>query len=133
MPEKLRYLSHEWRDAAEKRLKEELTPGKMNSITSSMSNVFYNCPDGKALYLHLGFVDGMLDKCLVGEGEVPDAEFKISGDYAVFAQISRAELSSQLALMSGKLKLKGNMVKALKLAAVSDRINKVFSTIPTEY
>jgi hypothetical protein len=35
--------------------------------------------------------------------------------------------------MSGKLTLKGNMVKALSLAAVVDRLNKVLASIPTEY
>jgi putative sterol carrier protein len=35
--------------------------------------------------------------------------------------------------MTGKLKLKGNMVKALKLASLADRINKVFSTLPAIY
>ena len=34
--------------------------------------------------------------------------------------------------MTGKLKLKGNMVKALKLASLADRLNKVLATIPTE-
>lgn len=53
MSGKQRYLSPEWRDEAEKRLKAELTPEKMNNITSSMSNVFLNCPEGKNLYLHL--------------------------------------------------------------------------------
>lgn len=133
MPEKLKYMSQEWRGEAEKRLKVELTPEKMNNITSSMSNIYLNCPGGRDMYLYIGFKDGALDKMLVGEGETPEAEFKILGDYAVFAQISRAEMNSQLALMTGKLKLKGNMVKALKLASIADRINKVFSTIPTEY
>ncbi|HBJ75308.1 MAG TPA: hypothetical protein DDY86_07350 [Syntrophaceae bacterium] len=35
--------------------------------------------------------------------------------------------------MTGKLKLKGNLARALKLAAVSDRLNKVLSRIPTQY
>ena len=35
--------------------------------------------------------------------------------------------------MTGKLKLKGNMVKALKLASLADRINKVLATIETAY
>jgi putative sterol carrier protein len=35
--------------------------------------------------------------------------------------------------MTGKLRLKGNMVKALKLASVADKVNKVLSTIPAEY
>ncbi len=35
--------------------------------------------------------------------------------------------------MTGKLRLKGNMVKALGLSAVVDRMNKVLATIPTVY
>lgn len=133
MSEKFRYLSKQWQDEAEKQLRSVLTPQKMNHITSSMSNIYRNCPGGKDLFLFISLIDGEFDKCLAGEGTPPEAEFIITGDYSVFAQISRAELSSQLALMTGKLKLKGNMVKALKLASISDRINKVFSTIPTEY
>jgi hypothetical protein len=35
--------------------------------------------------------------------------------------------------MGGKLRLKGNMVKALSLSSVVDRLNKVLSEIPCEY
>ena len=70
---------------------------------------------------------------LVGEGEPPKAEFVISGNYDVFAKITRGELGAQRALMTMKLKLKGNMVKALKLASLADRLNKVLAGIPTEY
>ena len=35
--------------------------------------------------------------------------------------------------MGGMLKLKGNMVKALKLASLSDRINKIIATVDAEY
>ena len=31
------------------------------------------------------------------------------------------------------MKLKGNLVKALRLAPVVDRLNEVLATIPTEY
>ena len=51
----------------------------------------------------------------------------------MFAKISRAELGAQKALMGGLLKLKGNMVKALKLASLSDRLNKIIATIETEF
>jgi putative sterol carrier protein len=133
MSEKLKYLSPEWRDEAEKRLREELSPEKMNNTSSSMSNIYLNCPDGKERYMLFSFMDGRLEQLAIGEGTPPDAEFRISGDYDTFARISKAELGSQLALMSGKLKLKGNMVKALKLATVCDRLNKVLSGIPTDY
>jgi len=129
----VKYLSEEWRAEVEKRLREQLSPEKMNNITSSMNNRYANCPDGGDKYFFVGFKDGGIDQVLVGEGEGPKAEFTISGDYEVFAKISRAELGSQKALMGGMLKLKGNMVKALKLASLSDRLNKIIATIDTEF
>ena len=129
----VKYLSQEWRAEVEKRLKEQLTPEKMNNLTSSMNNLYLNCPDGKSHYFFVGFSEGSIESVLVGEGEGPKAEFVISGDYDVFAKISRAELGAQKALMNGMLKLKGNMVKALKLASLSDRLNKIIATIETEF
>jgi putative sterol carrier protein len=133
MAANVRYLSAEWRDEAERRLKAELSVDRMNRITSSMSNIYQNCPDGGEKYLFFRFEDGALIELSVGTGEPPHAEFRISGDYETFAKISRAELGSQKALMTGKLKLKGNMVKALKLASVADRLNKVLAAIPADY
>lgn len=127
------YLSEEWRSEVETRLKAELTPDKMHNLTSSMNNRYLNCPGGSGKFFYVGFKDGAIDSVQVGEGEGPQAEFTISGDYDVFAKISRAELGSQKALMGGQLKLKGNMVKALKLASLCDRLNKVIATIPTEF
>ena len=39
MAEQIQYLTSEWRNEAEKRLKSELSPERMNFITSSMSNI----------------------------------------------------------------------------------------------
>ena len=134
MTEKFQYLSQEWRDEAEKRLTAELPPERMNFVTSSMSNIYKNCPpDASEKFLFFKFVDGKFDEMLVGAGEPPKAEFAITGDYAVFARITRGEINAQRALMTLKLKLKGNMVKALKLASLADRLNKVLATIPTDY
>jgi putative sterol carrier protein len=129
----LQYLSEEWRVEAERRLKAELTPDRMNRITASMSNVYLDCPGGGSKYLVFRFEDGALTELGLGTGEPPEAEFHITGAYDVFAQISRAELGAQKALMTGKLKLKGNMIKALKLAAIADRLNKVLAGIPALY
>ena len=127
------YLSPEWTAEAHRRLKEELTPEKMKYVTSSMVTFYENCPDGKDRALFYRFVDGVCSELAISEGEPPDAEFRITGDYETFARISRAELGSRAALMTGKLKLHGNMVKALSLSAVVDRMNKVLATIPAKY
>ena len=128
-----KYLSAEWVQEAGRRLRAELDAEKMKHVTSSMLTVYKSCPDGQDRALYYKFVDGLLDEISVREGELPEAEFRIIGDYDTFAKISRAEMGSRSALMSGKLMLKGNMVKALSLSAIVDRMNKVLSTIPTEY
>jgi putative sterol carrier protein len=133
MTEKVKYLSPEWRDEAEKRLQSEITPDKMNYITVSSSYIYQNCPGGREPYLLFRYVEGKLTELTLGEGECPEANFKIYGEYDTISKITRGELGSLKALMTGKLRLKGNMVKALKLASVADKVNKVLSTIPAEY
>ncbi len=133
MADKFKYLSSEWTQEAYRRLTEELTPDKMKHVTSSMITFYRDCPDGKDRALYYKFVDGVIDQVAVMESGLPQAEFRITGDYETFAKISRAEIGSRAALMSGKLRLDGNMVKALSLSAVVDRMNKVLAAIPTEY
>jgi putative sterol carrier protein len=128
-----KYLSAEWVQEASRRLRAELDAEKMKHVTSSMLTVYKSCPDGQDRALYYKFVDGLIAELSVREGEWPEAEFRIIGDYDTFAKISRAEMGSRSALMSGKLMLKGNMVKALSLSAIVDRMNKVLSTIPTDY
>ena len=132
MPEFI-YLSPEWAAEAHRRLKAELTPEKMKFVSSSMVTFYKYCPDGKDRALFYRFVNGICTELTITEGEPPEAEFRITGDYETFARISKAELGSRAALMNGKLKLQGNMVKALSLSAVVDRMNKVLATIPARY
>lgn len=131
--ETYQYLSPEWANEAQKRLREQLSPEMMKFVSSSMLTVYQNCPDGKerALYYHIN--EGVFQEVAIKEGNFPEAEFIISGDYETFARISRAEIGSRSALMGGKLRLKGNMVKALSLASIVDRLNKVLSEIPCKY
>jgi putative sterol carrier protein len=131
--EKFKYLSPEWTEEALRRLREQLTPDKMKHITSSMLTLNTNCPDGKDRAVYYRVVDGVVEELSICEGELPKAEFVITGEYATFASISRAELKARSALMSGKLALTGNLVKALRLAPVVDRLNAVLATIPTDY
>ncbi len=129
----IKYLSPEWTAEAETRLRGQLTPEMMKNLTSSMVTLYNNCPDGvdRALYYKLD--NGTFTEISVREAPFPEAEFIISGDYDTFARISRAELGSRSALMTGKLRLQGNMVKALSLASIVDRFNKILSEIECEY
>lgn len=133
MSEKHEYLSPAWRDEALKRLQSELTPEKMNNVSTSISNIYKNRPGGAEMFRFVECKEGKVTRVETGTSEPPQAEFLITGNYETFARISRAELGAQKALMTAKLRLKGNLAKALKLAAVSDRLNKVLAKIPTNY
>ena len=131
--ETYKYLSPEWAAEAERRLQADLSPEKMKHITSSMLTVYTDCPDGQDRALYYRVVDGVVEELSLAEGDWPEAEFTITADYETFARISRAELKARAALMSGKMTLKGNLVKALRLAPVVDRLNGVLATIPADY
>ena len=133
MEKTVTYLSQEWCDEVEKRLSAEITSAKMKGLTTSVAYVYEGCPGEKDKYLYFKTENGTFARVLVGDGEPPQAEFRVTGPYNLFADLSQGKVSSQRALMSGKLKLKGNMVKALKLASLADRINKVLAKIPTQY
>lgn len=85
----LTYLGPEWAEEAQKRLKEELTPEKLHHVTSSMANIYKNCPDGRGRYFFVEFTDGEVSRFEIGEGDPPKAEFKIIADYDTFAKISK--------------------------------------------
>ena len=131
--QRFKYLSPEWAEEVKKRAQEKLTPERMKHITSSMLTVNKNCPDGKDRAIYYEIVDGVVTEVSLQEGEFPKAEFTITADYQLFARISRAETKARAALMSGKMRLKGPLVKALRLSPLVDRLNAVISTIPTEY
>ena len=130
---KYRYLSPEWAEEVLRLVKEKLSPERMKHITSSMLTVNTSCPDGKDRAIYYEIVDGIVTDVSIREGELPRAEFTITADYELFARISRGELRARAALMSGKMKLKGPLVKALRLSPLVDRLNEVIATIPTEY
>jgi putative sterol carrier protein len=133
MEGKVSYLSQQWRDEVEKRLRSELSPERMKHLTSSVAYVYVDCPGGKDKFLYFKMDNGEFTEVLVGDSEPPAADFRVTGPYELFANLTQGKISSQRALMSGKLKLKGSMVKALKLASLADRINKILGSVPTQY
>ena len=59
--------------------------------------------------------DGTLQ---TGEGALEDALCKISSKWAVMLKILNGELNGQVAIMSGKMKFKGDMKTAMQLKKV---------------
>jgi hypothetical protein len=128
-----RYLSEQWRAEVEKRLREQLTTAELEHITVSLNCRYSNCPGGGNKYFFLNAVNGVIDRILVGEGDGPESDYCISGDYDVLASVSRAELSLQKALIGGMLKFSGSVIRAFSLSRLSDRIFSIIAEIDTEF
>ncbi len=126
------YLTEEWRAEAERRLKAELTPESLDRATTSLAHVHTDCPGGGTKHLLYRLENGALTELILGDGPAPEAEFEISGPYEILAKVGRGEMEVASAVMTGKLKLKGNMLKALKMASIAERVNKVLAGIPAQ-
>ena len=129
----VRYLTEEWRAEVERRFWEDIPPDDTKNMSSSLNCVSVACPDGKTHYFFVSLVDGKPESVQVGEGEGPQAEYVIEGKYEALAQISRAEITVADALIAGRIKLTGNLFKALHLVPVVDRLNQIIATIETEF
>ena len=133
MSKKLVYLSTEWKEEAEKRLKRELTSEKLKGLSSTVANIHLNCPDGKKRFIYSRYEKGELVDFLVGEGDSIKAEFVISGEYDTYVGIFKEEISTRDAFSSGKIKFKGNMIKAIKLVPIAAKVNRILGSITTKY
>lgn len=61
------------------------------------------------------------------------AEFKAFAPHEVFQKVILKELDGSKALLNGKFKLKGNMMKAMGVIGAYNRIEKVQRSIPTTF
>jgi hypothetical protein len=62
-----------------------------------------------------------------------EATFKISAPYGVWVDILRGKLGANKALMTRKLKVKGNFMKLLKYSDGVLRWVEILGTVPTEF
>lgn len=129
----MKYLSPEWEAEAARRLRGQFTPEQIKNLTVSMLTLFRNCPDGRERALYYKIEDGVFTDISIREAPLPAAQFVISGEYTTFVKIIHGEIGSRTALMNGKLRLTGNMVKALSLAPIVERFTKIIAEITCEY
>ena len=70
MSDRVEYLSGEWHAMAAEALREQMSLDKMKNISTSMSNIYKNCPDGKERFLFISLENGR-NRRLPGRGGGP--------------------------------------------------------------
>jgi acyl-CoA dehydrogenase len=90
----------------------------LSAITSQAANV---APFGAKMKFVLGediiLIDGTGDSNIVSQND-EDAACTISTDADTFMQLKNGELNPMMAVMSGKVKIKGDMGLAMKLQSL---------------
>jgi putative sterol carrier protein len=87
-------------------------------------------PEGKISSYSLTIADGKL-AASEGAGDDPDAT--ITNDYETAVAISKGELNTQMAFMTGKMKVSGNMAKIMMNQAVFTKFAEAASDLDVEY
>lgn len=70
---------------------------------------------------------------LIPEGEEVETEFIMSGPYLNFVSVVKKEIDPIRALMSGKLKLEGDMAKLMRNAKAALEMVNSFANVDTDY
>ncbi len=125
-----KFLSQDHFDAAREALNSD--PGFQNNIANVELAVQFDvtgAPEGDISY-YLKVADGAVETDL---GPLEDAEVTVTSDYETSQAISKGELNVQMAFMTGKIKVGGNMAKIMMHQNVINDYARVLSGLDVEY
>ncbi len=116
----MKFLTEEWSGEFIALAKDTFSPGKTPSkVTVTLCECYNKVPQcgGGTVWFMYTFRDGVITDITRGTGRdsAPAADYVSDADYDVSVKNIIGELSSAKALTSGKIKLKGNLMKGLKL------------------
>jgi len=134
----MKFLSDEWIKQAKIVTAEKLDPEKdLKNSTASLLNVINNIPpNGKSIYFYISVKDGKLAEMALddtGSLQDKDAEFTVTGNYDTFVSIFKGEMSTLIALIKNRVKIKGDKKKALQFVKPIDKLTSCLREIETEF
>jgi len=124
------FLSEDHFSAARDALSSD--PGFQNTIANVELGVQFDVsgtPDGDLTY-YLKVADGSAETYT---GPLEGADVTVASDFETSKAISRGELNVQMAFMTGKIKIGGNMAKVMMHQAVINDYARVLSGLDVEY
>ena len=103
--------------------------GAMTGVDLGLQFEVTDAPTGPlAYYLSVG--DGAATLAL---GTLDEADASVGSDYETAAAIAKGELNVQMAFMTGKIKVGGNMAKVMMYQALINEFARVSSTLDLEF
>ena len=90
--------------------------------------------DGDTVYLFLSLYDGKSpDAAMLASADEREAEYVLSGPFGNWRQIIEGGLDPIQAMMTRKLKLKGNMMKIMRYVKAAQEIVACCARVETEF
>lgn len=126
----VKFLSDEHFAAANEALSND--PGFQNAITGVDLSVQFDVSgtDEGDLAYTLSVADGEVS---TSKGGDEGADVTVASDYETSKAISKGELNVQMAFMTGKIKVGGNMAKIMMHQSVLNEYARVLSSLDVEY
>ena len=99
--------------------------------------LFVITPDKGQEKEYVYYLDLFHGKCRehypVADRDTKMAEFMLIGKTSNWLKLGKGEIDGTRALLTGKLKLKGNMAKAMRYAGAANELAKTATRVPTKY
>jgi putative sterol carrier protein len=103
--------------------------GAIGNVDLAIQFTITDAPAGEAVY-GLSIADGTAEMAL---GELAGADLEVTNDYETAVGISTGELNTQMAFMTGKLKVTGDMAKLMLNQHVINAFAPALSGLDVEY
>ena len=101
----------------------------MNNVDLGLQFNVTDAPDGEIdYYLTVGD-----DVAVLALGILEEADASVGSDYETAAAISKGELNVQMAFMTGKIKVGGNMAKVTMYQGLINEFARVSSTLDLDF
>lgn len=123
----VKFMSPEWEQEMQKRLAEEFSTKGM--ISTVFVQVMTDCPDGTQKWALTETEKGIYKRYEIGTGEPPKGEFTAIGSYAIHRGCVTGDVDGEQALVSGDMKLKGNMIKGMTMLGTYRRLEEVEQSV----
>ncbi len=101
----------------------------MNGVELSLQFNVTEAPGGEIDY-YLTVGDGA---AVLALGAFDDADASVGSDYDTAAAIAKGELNVQMAFMTGKIKVGGNMAKVMMYQGLINEFARVSSTLDLDF
>ncbi len=125
-----KFLSADWAEAVTEALANH--EGFKNAIGSSdlaIQFVTEDGPDGEVSY----FLNSSGGSATMALGELEDADVTVKQSYDTAAAVSKGEMNTQTAFMTGKLKVSGNLAKLMMHQGAIQQWGAAVSDLEVEY